>query len=120
MRNYIVINNNLIFPTLVAETYEQQAKGLMFQKAPQPIMSFPYKKASINKFWMKNCPDHLDIVFALNNKIVDIKKGEAYSTNMIGSCASNLVVEFPYGTMQKFNIQCGDSINLISSDQFWK
>ena len=38
-----------VFPTLVAVTEAEQSKGLMYQKWPPPIMSFPYKRAATRR-----------------------------------------------------------------------
>ncbi len=104
---------NMIFPTLLALSSEEQERGLMFQKEP-PIMSFVYAHPRINQFWMKNTPAPLDIVFAKNNKISQICKGEPYSLKAIGNHSlSDLVVEFPYGTMEKSGITLGDSLGLF-------
>ncbi len=114
MRYYLKIGN-LVFPTLVAQTPEEQAKGLMGKAWPPPIMSFIYKQASFNKYWMKNTPSPLDIVFCFNNKIISIAKGEPHSTAMVGpDVPTNLVLEFPYGTCKKYNIIAGSEVKLIS------
>ena len=99
------------FQTVVAVTEQEQQKGLMFQKPPTPIMTFPAKQASIRKFWMKNTPAPLDIIFATNGKIVDIKKGNPFSLELIGpDCMVDTVVEVPAGFAQKENIKICDSV----------
>jgi uncharacterized membrane protein (UPF0127 family) len=99
---------------LIAESYEEQATGLMFRRAPLPCMVFPYKHAQINKFWMKSTQAPLDIVFCLNGKITQICKGEEFSTAMVGDdTLSDLVFEVPYGTCREAGIKIGDSVSLI-------
>jgi uncharacterized membrane protein (UPF0127 family) len=99
---------------LVAETYEEQATGLMFRHPPLPCMVFPYKGAAINKFWMKSTKAPLDIVFCFNGKITQICKGEEFSTAMVGDDTfSDLVFEVPYGTCHDAGIKIGDSVSLI-------
>lgn len=106
------------FETLVALTKDEHEVGLMFHPAPTPIMSFPYRNSSIKKFWMKDTLADLDIIFCNNNKIIDICKGSAYSLDLIGpNRASDLVVEMPFGSAKKFNINLGDDVNLKFSKQ---
>lgn len=101
------------FNTLLAVTAEEQAKGLMFAEWPPPVMSFIYGSPQNDKFWMKNTPSPLDIVFALDGKITTIRKGEPYSTNLIASATVyDLVIELPFGTCEKLGIKEGDSVNL--------
>lgn len=110
---YICIDNN-IFPTLLAISEIEQTKGLMGQKWPPPIMSFIYPNKKINKFWMANTPSALDIVFCCEGKISQICFGEPYSTSAIGSNQfSDLVIEFPYGTIKNSDIKMGDTVSLV-------
>src|ERR1041385_7803219 len=110
---YIHINDH-VFPTLFALSSEEQSKGLMGQEWPPPIMSFLYSNSSCNKFWMSNTPSPLDIVFSHNGIVNQIYKGEPYSTTIIGSDQlSNLIVEFPYGTVSKFGFKLGDKIGVV-------
>lgn len=110
---YIHINNH-IFPTLLAISAEEQSKGLMYQEWPPPVMSFIYDTPSINKFWMANTTCALDIVFSHNGAISQICRGEPYSTSTIGNDSySDLIVEFPYGTVKSFGIKVGDDVGLV-------
>lgn len=110
---YLYINNN-IFPTLLAISQKEQERGLMEQSWPPPVMSFIYSIPQCNKFWMKNTPSPLDIVFAHNGVITQICYGEPYSTAMIGDDRlSDLVVEFPYGTIYSSDIKLGHKIGLV-------
>lgn len=102
-----------IFPTLFAISAEEQAIGLMEQPWPPPIMSFIYLRPTYNKFWMKNTPSPLDIVFCCDGRIQEICKGEPHSTAMISTGVSDLVIEFPYGTISKSNIKIGHQVNLV-------
>jgi uncharacterized membrane protein (UPF0127 family) len=96
------------FSTLVAVSSEEQAQGLMWQKWPPPIMSFPFAKASIKKFWMKNTPSPLDIVFVKDSQIVKIESGEPFSTKCVGpNQPVDMVVEFPAGTCKSLGIDVG-------------
>lgn len=105
---------DMVLETYIAASMEEQMKGLMHVKPPCPNMAFPYNRPQINKFWMKDTPSPLDIVFCNDNMIVDICYGEPYSTKSIGKdIYSNLVLEFPYGTVKKFHLKIGDSVRWI-------
>lgn len=110
--DYIKIGN-LVFPTLVAMTAREQEQGLMNKVWPPPVMSFVYAKSSVNKFWMKNTPSPLDIVFCNNNKIISICKGNPNSLSVIGGdYLSDLVIEFPAETCETYNIDINSSVEL--------
>jgi uncharacterized membrane protein (UPF0127 family) len=117
MSDQIIISGHR-FPTLVAITDEEHETGLMWRRWPPPIMIFPYKRAAIRKFWMKNTVSPLDILFCRGNKIVDICYGEPFSTRMIGPDAPvDLVVEVPHGTVRDYGIRIGDTVNPVLSNK---
>lgn len=104
---------NIEFPTLVAITWEEHQRGLMWKSWPPPVMCFPYKEASVRKFWMKNTLSPLDILFCKANKIIDICHGSPLSTEQIGpEKPSDLVIELPAGTVHAHGIQIGDDVGL--------
>ncbi len=106
--------SNLEMETIIAESDEDQMAGLMHVPPPAPVMSFVYSSPRINRFWMKNTPAPLDIVFALKGTIVAIHEGEPFSTKLIGDFKpSDLVVELPYGSCEKLGIRIGDPVELI-------
>lgn len=110
---YIFISNN-IFQSLLAISEEEQAKGLMNVPPPTPIMSFIYDRPKINKFWMSNTPSELDIIFCCNGKVTQICHGKPFSTSLIGdNDPSDLVIEFPSGTVDKLELKIGQSVGLI-------
>lgn len=114
MRNGFVNINNNIFSTLLALSEEEQTKGLMGQQWLPPIMSFVYLQPKINKFWMKNTPSPLDIVFSCRGKITQIHKGNPNSTEIIGNdTTSDLIIEYPYGTVSTSNIKLGQTVKLF-------
>jgi uncharacterized membrane protein (UPF0127 family) len=103
-----------VFETLLAISAEEQAKGLMKRDWPPPVMSFIYSKPSINKFWMKNTPSPLDILFCHNGEINQICKGESFSTKMIGDdMLSDLIIELPYGTVKSSGIKLKHKVGLV-------
>lgn len=110
---YIYIADNVL-QTLFAISEDEQSKGLMYEPWTPPIMSFIYSSAQINKFWMKNTPSPLDIVFCLNGKINQICYGEPLSTSIIGAdIPSDLIVELPHGTVKNINIKLGNEVGLV-------
>lgn len=112
-QGYIYVASN-VFPTLLAISTSEQAQGLMGKVWPPPVMSFIYTTSGVNKFWMKNTPSPLDIVFCHRGEIVQICKGEPHSTALIGANnLSDLVIEFPYGTVASSGIKLGHSVGLV-------
>jgi uncharacterized membrane protein (UPF0127 family) len=110
---YIYIANN-IFPTLLAISEDEQQHGLMGQAWPPPIMTFVYASPRVNKFWMKNTPSPLDIIFCHRGEVSQICIGEPYSTAMIGDNKySDLVIEFPHGTAQSSGIKLGYHVGVV-------
>ena len=115
MNKGTIIINGKTFPCLLAVTSKEQESGLMGVKPPVPTMAFIYNSPVQLKFWMKDTPSPLDIVFCRNNHIISIMNGQPYSTAMIGpSIATDLVVEFNAGTCNKNGISVGDKIVLES------
>lgn len=112
-QGYVYVDNN-VFSTLLALSEEEQSTGLMGQVWPPPIMSFVYPKPKYNKFWMKNTPSPLDIVFCCNGEITQICKGEPYSTEVLGDDRlSDLIIEFPYGTVSSSGIKLRHKVGLV-------
>jgi len=111
----IIIANNAI-ETLVAITEEDHETGLMYKPWPTPIMTFPYDKAEIRKFWMKNCYSPLDIIFCRQGQIVAIHSGEPLSERFIGPDEpTDLVVEMPRGMAKALAVQPGQRVLLKRS-----
>lgn len=112
-QGYIYIHNN-IFPTLLAISVEEQAKGLMYVDPPIPNMAFVYGSPQVNKFWMANTKAPLDILFCHAGEVVQICKGEPYSTSVIGDDRlTDLVVELPFGTAFASGIKLGHKVGLV-------
>jgi len=104
-----------VFPTLLAISEEEQSKGLMYAAWPPPVMSFVYSSPQVNKFWMKNTPSPLDIIFCCNGQITQIHKGDPYTTTKIGDDSlSDLIIELPFGTVSKSGIQLLSRVGLVS------
>lgn len=112
MKDWIILGNNRL-ETLVAISDQDHENGLMYRDWPPPVMSFPYNKAEQRKFWMKNTPSPLDLIFCNNNKIIAIYAGTPFSEELIGPNVScNLVVELPQGLSNKLNLQINQRAQL--------
>lgn|SRR5574337_94422 len=111
-QGYIYIHNNIL-PTLLAISADEQAKGLMYQEWPPPVMSFVYDSPRVNRFWMKNTPSPLDIVFCHDGKISEICAGEPNTTYVVGSQLSDLVIELPRGSVDSMGIKVGQPVGLV-------
>lgn len=113
MKNDYVIINNKSFPVICAVTEAEQMQGLMYLEANVPNMVFPQKKAQVQKFWMKDTKVPLDILFCRDKKIIHIAFGRPMCLDLIGpDSPSDLIIEFPRGTVRANKINIGDSINL--------
>ncbi len=110
---YVYLNNSL-FPTILAISAEEQANGLMYQEWPPPVMSFVYSSPQLNRFWMKNTPSPLDIIFCCNGEIKEMCAGEPHSTTALGSVTSDLVIELPRGTVDLIGLKVGHKVGLVS------
>jgi len=112
MSDRIIINGKQ-FNTLVAITGDEVAKGLMFKSWPPPVMSFPFAKTSVRKFWMKNTISPLDIIFCRDGKVIGVFAGKPLSLDNVGPDEPcDLVVELPAGTAKSHNILVGDPVKL--------
>lgn len=116
-QGFVYIHNN-VFPTLLAISEEEQARGLMGQEWPPPVMSFVYHYPKVNKFWMKNTPSPLDIVFCHQGKVSQICYGEPHSTSVIGDDKfSDLIIELPHGMADSSGIKIGHSVGLVKPNK---
>jgi len=109
--NNIIIGERSI-PVLVAITEADHEKGLMYRKEPASMV-FPYEKAYVRKFWMKNTYIPLDIIFCRAGKVVEICFGSPLDNTLIGpETPTDLVVELPYGSSNSLGLKAGDNISL--------
>ena len=103
------------FRVEVAETSEQQAKGLMFRTelGPDEGMIFPRNPHDYASFWMKNTPLPLDIIFigpdgAINNIAA---MTTPYSLEPVSSQGlAKGVLEIPGGRAAELGIAPGDKV----------
>jgi uncharacterized membrane protein (UPF0127 family) len=113
MRTQNISIKGRVFSALVAETPTEQQTGLMWREWPPPPMIFPYKNASMIKFWMKNTISPLDIIFCKAGKVVGVFAGQPLSTTLVGpNETSDLVIELPAGTAGSIGLQIGDYVGI--------
>ena len=112
------LNKNCIFLE-VAETREEQSKGLMYRKTLRSNsgMLFLLDKARIINIWMKNTFVPLDVIFLINNKIVKIY--ENIQPCKIEKCQEyssvykiNKIIEVASGTVKKLSLKEGQILNI--------
>ncbi len=112
----ISINNDTIH-TVVAETFYERARGLMFRTslAQDSGMFFVFDRPETLYFWMKNTLIPLDIAFVDSNfVIVDIKHGQRGDTAIIKSSRPCLyALEVNFGYFKRHGIKEGDTIKII-------
>lgn len=112
----VKINNNL-FDVKTLLTSKDTQKGMMGKKFDGSFdgMLFFMKKKP-HSFWMKNCLEHLDIIFINDNIISKIhhnckpcftEECKRYEGN------GDLVLEIPGGTCKKYDIKEGDELELL-------
>ena len=110
----------------VAQTPEQQATGLMFRETlpDDRGMLFPFEFERTARFWMKNVPVSLDMIFLNGDRIVGI-------ANNVPPCVKDpcpvygpealvdKVIELRGGRAAKLGIEVNDkiSISLLNSSQ---
>ncbi|WP_071592935.1 DUF192 domain-containing protein [Pleurocapsa sp. PCC 7319] len=101
----------------VAQTPQQQATGLMYRDclADDRGMLFPFESVKVARFWMKNVPISLDMIFLNGDRVVGI-------ANDVPSCQDNpcpvygpealvdQVIELRGGRAQELGINVGDQI----------
>jgi len=105
-------------PVEVADTPDKRATGLMYRRdlAPDAGMLFLFTKASPQKFWMKNTPLPLDMIFiGPTAKIVGIVADACpFTTNPLGPDEpSRYVLEVNAGFAAKHGLAVGDQVEFV-------
>ena len=100
-----------------AITKDEKSRGLMNVQSLEDStgMIFIYDFPSIVNFWMYKTSLNLDIIFIDNNKkIVSIKNGKPFSTEIISSEKPVIaVLEIPFNCSNKIGLKIGMSIEWI-------
>jgi uncharacterized protein len=100
-----------LFTVEIAETPEQQARGLMFRQQMDRDhgMLFVFPETRRTSFWMRNTPMPLDLVFiGEDGRVVSIEQGEPFSERPIGPAEPvRFVLEIGAGIAHETGIQPG-------------
>ena len=102
------------FATELAESAEDQARGLMFRTelGPNEAMIFP-REGDVASFWMKNTPLPLDIIFVgQDGRIINIAaQTTPYSTQSVSAEGpTGAVLEIAGGRAAELGIEPGDKV----------
>lgn len=112
-KTILTIGNVKIYNPVFAITQEQLETGLMHVSNLPSAMVFLYKSGSKKKFWMKNTPQPLDVLFCNKNKIVSILAGKPFSEKLFGPDEeTDMVIELPMGFCMLNKIMVGDKIKI--------
>jgi uncharacterized protein len=110
----------------VAQTPEQQAKGLMFREAlpDNRGMFFPFSEARIARFWMNNVPVALDMIFIKEGKVIAIAHSAPPCQTKPENCPLygpdtfvDGVIELRGGRAKELNLTMGDLIEIRYLDK---
>ena len=105
----------------VAQTPEEQSKGLMFREElpDNRGMFFPFTYPRITRFWMKNCLVPLDMIFLQDGKVVAIADSVPPCDTAPEDCpvyGPNVlvdgVIELRSGRAKELNLDMGDNLNI--------
>ena len=99
------------FTIEIAETPEEQARGLMFREEMDDDhgMLFAFSVTRPASFWMRNTPMPLDLVFiGEDGRVVSVERGEPFSLDPIGpDDPVRFVLEIKAGIAQETGIEPG-------------
>ena len=99
---------------IIALTEDEQRIGLMRQPWPPPVMVFPYESSRVRKFWMKDTPSPLDIIFCRAGQVLSVVAGEPLCLTHVGPDEpSDLVIELPKGMAQNLDIVSGTKVKVV-------
>ena len=99
------------FTIEIAETTEQQARGLMFREEMDNDhgMLFAFAVTRPASFWMRNTPMPLDLIFiGEDGRVVSVERGEPFSLDAIGpQDPVRFVLEIRAGIAEETGIEPG-------------
>ena len=105
----------------VAQTPQQQAMGLMFREQLNDDrgMLFPFPAERTARFWMKNVPISLDMIFLNGDRIVglaiDVPPCEEEPCPVYGPEALvDSVIELRGGRAEELGVEVGDRVEIES------
>ena len=105
----------------VAQTPQQQSTGLMFREHLEDDrgMLFPFANERTARFWMKNVPISLDMIFLNGDRVVgiaiDVPPCETEPCPVYGPEALvDSVIELRGGRAEELGVEIGDRIEIES------
>ena len=103
------------FSVEIADDPSERSAGLMFRESMDDDrgMLFVFEQSRPVRFWMKNTPMPLDLVFiGADRKVRDILPGEPFSEASIGPDEPvRFVLELKRGTAEQVGIRSGDTLD---------
>ncbi|MGB7654231.1 MAG: DUF192 domain-containing protein [Novosphingobium sp.] len=105
-----------VFKAELAQSPQDQAKGLMFRTAlgPDEAMLFPFDPPKAASFWMRNTVIPLDLVFvAPDGRVTNIAaQAKPYDESKLQSAGVvKAVLELPGGRAKELGLAAGDVVN---------
>ena len=102
----------------VADTPDTRSRGLMYRSdlAPNAGMLFVFSAAAEQRFWMKNTPLPLDMIFIGSDRTVVgiVPDTHPFTTNPLGVSAPSLyVLEVHAGFSAAHGVAAGDAVELV-------
>ncbi|MEL6874001.1 MAG: DUF192 domain-containing protein [Pseudomonadota bacterium] len=109
-------NQSFKFTVEIAQSPEQQARGMMFRTelAPDKGMLFPFPAEKMASFWMKNTVIPLDIIFVRRDGTIESIAAQTtpYSLEPVQSGEPvAAVLELAGGRAAELSLQPGDTIS---------
>ncbi len=94
----------------IADSFLKRIAGLMFEDKMQSPMLFKFSQASYHGIWMKNMNFPIDLIWAKDNKIVDIienvKECRSFNCKTYVPCApANVIIELDAGAVKRMHLK---------------
>ena len=119
----VVEINNYKVIVEIADTPASRRKGLGGREKLEKGrgMLFVFDEPDIYPFWMKDMRFPIDIIWILDDKVVEIWEDAPPPTGSkipryIPKNKANFVLEIPAGEAERYNIKIGDRVNLQLSN----
>lgn len=121
LSTYLNTKGLIIWKLEISETIEELRKGLMNREniPANQGMLFIFPNLDFHSLWMKNTLIPLDALFLdENKKIIGLIENMEPKSEKVRSInnRSRFIIEINGGSIKKYNIKIGHSLNLISKD----
>ncbi len=110
--------NGRKFKAWLADDEAKQQEGMMWLKESDVKddegMLFPMASEEVQRFWMRNCPMALDIIYISGaKKILNVRKAQPFDESSVPSEGpAKYVFELKGGMAAKFGIKAGMSVEI--------